>query len=166
MNEFSEAFERFWKKFVKPFFNSIKKEFSNAVPREKNQCCKKIVKSGNFTNFLNFFNCKDDDFTENCWKFRYLVYLNEMHFHNLWSGKIGFCTLQAFISSLGINSILQVEKIHPLGWNTAFRAQNPILPSHRLRNSPFKESLWRNILSVRIFFIFPENFTHTIYLHM
>ena len=27
---------------------------------------------------------------------------------------------------------------HPLGWNAAFRVQNPILPSSRLQNSPLR----------------------------
>ena len=61
---------------------------------------------------------------------------------------------ELFISSLGINYILKAKifhpsglcpcnkhfclqyVIHPLGWNTAFRVQNPVLPLCQLRNSP------------------------------
>ena len=139
-------------------------EFSHAEPREKSQCWwKNFDKSYDFTNFLvrihAYYCCK----TMISWKIIYyylklcyLVYLNEMHFRNLLSGRIGFCNLQAgyFIprdklhssgrknsslgpSALGMNFFNLQNVIHPLGWNTAFRVQHPILPSSRLRNSPF-----------------------------
>ena len=88
MNEFSKAFS---KNFVKPFFYGIRmsciekftpwEEFSNAVPKEKKQCCKISVKSReklmhkcyaleNSSHGMNFPMLqnivKSDDFTENC----------------------------------------------------------------------------------------------------